>query len=55
MHVYVIKSPNKTQLQLLEAIRDEFGENFNAQSFTAHVSIVPSNIVKQSIRNDYLG
>lgn len=53
--MYTVKNPSKTQLQLLEAIRDEFGRDFNTQSFIAHTTIVPSNVVKSMIRNDYLG
>ena len=53
--MYTIKEPSKTQVGILEALKDEFRNDFNTSNIIAHVAIVPSNMVKQCIRNDYLG
>lgn len=50
-----IRKPTKHQVGLLQALRDKFEEDFNAANFIAHATIVPSTVVKQCIRNDYLG
>lgn len=50
-----IRKPTKDQVGLLQVLRDKFEEDFNAANFVAHASIVPSTVIKQCIRNDYLG